>query len=291
VGFANSRNEAPWDRPNTDFVFLNELWEWLQKVQAERKAKGLSVPDWSAWFELHDDTTIGVRTTLQDQTPTQAAHLEWMRKQPAGRPIFMQRVHDDIPASVAYPYEEMSALYAKRIPAFQRYFTSSIGFMLAWGIKHGRDDNFAPVSSDYYSWIGLYGIDLGGDTEYVHQRPNTEFFAGFAAGLGIEIMAHPDSALFRGECVYGYEQPPYLSGPLNANFLGEQCTTLKREIAKCDEIIGKQTAVRNTLHGALQAQESNIKMLVDYAKRGIGPRNLTRTSELLTPGAVTPQGS
>jgi len=289
IGFANSRNEAPWDRPNTDFVMLNELWEWFEKVQAERKAKNINVPEWHAWFELHDDDTIGVRTSLQDQTPTQAGHLAWLRKQVKGKPIFMQREYPDIPASVSFPYEELAALYHKRIPGFNRYFTSSIGFMLAWGIAQGRDQQFTPTSPNHYTWIGLYGIDLAGDSEYVHQRPNTEFFCGFAAGLGIEVFAHPSSALFRGECVYGYEQPPSLSGPLNAKFLGEQCVTIKREIVKCDEIIGKQTAVRNTLHGALQAQESNIKMLVDYAKRGVGQANLAKTSELLTPAAIERQ--
>jgi hypothetical protein len=284
IGFANSRDDVPWDRPDTEYWSLNENWDWYEKTQRAREAAGKARKDWSAWFEIHDEECIGI--TARKSTPGQEAHYAWMKAQT--RPIYLQRVHEEIPASRAFPLSELETRFHAKAPHWKRYFTSSIGFMMAMAIAQGRDADFAPIPGEpIYEWIGLYGIDLAGDSEYVYQRPNTEWFSGFAAGLGIAVEASPASALFKGECVYGYEKPPQDTGPLTRVFLTQQIENIKKEIEKVDEMISKNQAIRNTLHGAMQAQQSNIRLLVEYAKRGVSQQNLARTSELLTVESVT----
>lgn len=275
IGFANSREDSPWDRPNTDFVGLNELWGWYEPLMVTRAAEGKAAPPWAAWFELHPDWAIGA---TKREGFDNAAHWAWLQKQQPGRPIFMQAQRPEVPASVCFPLNSLYERFKARVPALQNramYLTSSIGMMLMWAIAEGRDEQFVPDGSGkHYDWIGLYGIDLAGDTEYVWQRPNAEFFAGFAAALGIEVEIAKGSALLRGECVYGYEDPPELDGPLNAEFLRQQIENLKGEMAKADAEIARQQAIRNTVHGALQAQQSNMRMVTEFVKRGITGDNL-----------------
>jgi hypothetical protein len=117
-------------------------------------------------------------------------HLEWLQAQPAGKPIYMQPQFCDgrFPAATPYPLERLSE-------KFGRYFTSTIGYMLALAIDEG------------YDWIGCYGIDLASDVEYAQQRPNAEYFIGLARGMGKTVEIAPSSALCKAGHLYGYEKP------------------------------------------------------------------------------------
>jgi hypothetical protein len=140
LGFATTKDKAPLADVGTEIWALNELVNWLGPV-AEKAGRPFP---WDRWFELHDMQTI--TASNEDQ-----AHLKWLRAQPAGRPIYMQEAHADMPASVRYPIEQMCRV-------FGRYFTSSIGYMLAIAMAEGRDEQLRLVDPDAaYGWIGLYG--------------------------------------------------------------------------------------------------------------------------------------
>lgn len=291
IGFANSKDVVPWDRPDTDMVGLNELWSWWDETQAARAKAGKPAVPWSHWFEVHPDWAIGA---TKREGIDNAKHWEWLRQQQPGRPIFMQRKRPEVPASVPFPINELYARFAAKMPALRNrpvYLTSSIGMMLMWAIAQGRDADFRPDGSgQHYNWIGLYGIDLAGDTEYYDQRPNAEFFTGFAAAVGIEVEIPSESAMLRGAFVYAYEEPPGSDGPLSAEFLQKQIATLGAEMAKHNAEVArleteaaKHRAIVNTLHGAQQAQQSNLNLLTNLVRRGITHSSIvTRAAELNT---------
>ncbi|MGE5358212.1 MAG: hypothetical protein ACM3NQ_04285 [Bacteroidales bacterium] len=272
VGFANSKECVPWDEKPDEVWGINDLWNWFG-AESQRY--------WTRWFEIHPRDTIGLvnesHEPRQGGEADRAKHLAWLRGQPVGKPIYMQEAYPDIPASVAFPLEALIAKFERRCPAYRRYFTSSIGMMLALAIAEGRDDDFRPLpDQDHFDRIDIYGIDLAGDTEYQYQRPNAEWFAGFASGLGITVTCHPDSAMFKGECIYAYERTPAEQGPLTLSYFVKQKADLAKQMEQQQEIAAKANATINTLHGAHQMCEMSIKMLT-AAKRGVREQNLVRT--------------
>jgi hypothetical protein len=228
LGFAESWKTAPFDDPTVEIWGLNELWKYL--------------PRWNRWFELHDAETLGVtKRDLSDGE--QKRHIEWMMRQPADKPIYMQPQFCDgrFPGAVPYPLDAMVARFGK-------YFTSSIGYMLALAIAEG------------YTWIGMYGIDLASDVEYQQQRPNAEYFIGLARGMGITVEIAPTSALLKAGHLYGYEKPIGEQGQLAA--------TTRAHLGILRKEFDKALATMNTLEGAMQANENMLK-LIDYTERGV----------------------
>jgi len=170
-------------------------------------------------------------------------HLDWLRAQPAGKPIYMQAPFCDglIPAAVPYPLERM-------VEQFGRYFTSSIGYMLALAIADG------------YTWIGLYGIDLASDIEYQQQRANAEYLIGWARGLGRTVVLATGSAICQAGHLYGYEPPIAAVGGMGA--------AVRNHIASLKKKHEETLATLNTLDGALQESDNFLK-LMDYKERGV----------------------
>ena len=228
VGFAESWKLAPFDDPTIEIWGLNELHKYL--------------PRWNRWWEVHDADTLGV--TKRDLTEGEVKrHLDWLAKDHGpDKVIYMQPQFCDGRFPSAKPME-----LERMVTAFGRYFTSSIGFMVAQAIL------------DDYSWIGLYGIDLASDIEYQQQRANTEYLIGVARGQGRTVVTADSSAILKAGHIYGYEKAltenPILE-PVKAHLAG-----LRK---KHDETL----ATLNTLDGAIQECENFLK-LPAYLERGI----------------------
>ena len=226
IGFAESWKEAPFNDPTVEIWGLNELWKY--------------VPRWDRWFELHDAETLGV--TKRDLSEGEVKrHLDWLAAQPAWKPIYMQPAFCDgrFPGAVPLPLDDL-------IDRFGRYFTSTIGYMVAMAIRDG------------YDWIGLYGIDLASDVEYRHQRANAEYLVGIARGMGKTVVISPSSAICKGGHLYGFEKP-ISAGPVLTAVQNHQAGLRKKH----EETL----ATLNTLDGALQECENFIK-LHEYNERG-----------------------
>ncbi len=87
---------------------------------------------------------------------------------------------------VVYPYEEVASLIG------YDYLTSSSAYMLAHAILEG------------YTEIEIYGVDMAiSDHEYFWQRPNMEFWAGYAMGRGINLKIPEVSPLCKSAYVEG----------------------------------------------------------------------------------------
>ena len=229
VGFAESFKSAPFDDPTIEIWGLNELHKYL--------------PRWDRWWEIHDAETLGV--TKRDLTDGEVKrHLDWLSTPHGeGKIIYMQPSFADagrFPNAVSMPLDRM-------IDAFGRYFTSTIGYMVAQAIL------------DDFQWIGLYGVDLASDIEYQQQRANTEYLIGYARGKGITVVTAPTAAICKAGHLYGFEKPltenPLLE-PVRNHLVG-----LKK---KHDETV----ALLNTLDGAMQECDNFLKLPV-FKERGV----------------------
>ncbi len=103
----------------------------------------------------------------------------------------------DIPLSVRYPIEDVTALIGKTALGTP-YLESSIAYMLALAI-HERVDR-----------VGIWGVDLHCESEYAYQRPNLEYLIGLGRGLGMKIYVPPQSALLTHQngAPYGFWECP-----------------------------------------------------------------------------------
>lgn len=104
-------------------------------------------------------------------------------------PILCQEHYDFIPTSEPYPVEEICNHFGID------YFTSSIDYMLAYGIWKGIKK------------IDIYGVHVAGDTEWSHQKASLEFWIGVAIGRGIDIKIHGSPTILK--TIYlGHETVP-----------------------------------------------------------------------------------
>ncbi len=74
------------------------------------------------------------------------------------------------------------------------YFTNSIAMMIAYAIYCGATQ------------IDLYGCVLWGGSEYAYQKPNVEYWIGYARGKGIKVNLFGNTNLLKSENdkIYGY---------------------------------------------------------------------------------------
>lgn len=242
VGFAESYKLAPFNDPDVVIAGLNELYKYL--------------PRWDVWFEIHDARQLGfTRREATDQEIER--HRNWLRAQPAGKPIFMHAEFLDgtIPGAVLFPLEHLVRRFfpgATQGPDGRwqgAYFTSTPALMLAWAIDQG------------YEEIGIYGIDLASDIEYLNQRPCVEYLIGLARGMGRTVIMPPTSALLKAGHIYGFEQPLAETGAVTEKIVRERIRTLK---AKRDEYMD----LLHTHDGAIAEAQNMLKLMI-YSERGV----------------------
>jgi hypothetical protein len=167
VGFAKTRDEAPWDDLDTEIWGLNEAYAqpWMKRFDR--------------WFQIHPEDNFS-----RPDNPNDPNHLNWL-KVAKGFPIYMQEKFKYIPASVMYPLAEVTEKYGN-------YLTSSVAFMLTLAMLEG------------FERIELYGFEMGTRTEYHYQRANAEYLIGMAKALGFEIYLPASCGICKGK-MYGFE--------------------------------------------------------------------------------------
>jgi hypothetical protein len=100
---------------------------------------------------------------------------------------YLQKPHPELKNSSAYPIEKITA-------RFGQYFTSTVSYMIALAIAEGAKG------------IGLFGVNMSTDEEYVNQKSCCEYLVGFARGMGIDVLIADGSPLLQeSKGLYGYE--------------------------------------------------------------------------------------
>ncbi len=168
VGYAPSKDEAPFKDESWEIWGLNDLYEYI--------------PRWNRWFEMH----LKADTDAYMTRGGKFRHVQGLISVAANCPLYMQDAYPDIPGSLRYPYEIITAAYGK-------YFTNSISYMIAMAVFEGCDE------------LGIYGVDMAQDTEFCSQRPSCEYFVGIAIGKGIKVTIPDTADLLKTRYMYGYQ--------------------------------------------------------------------------------------
>jgi len=169
VGLAPSSRDLAFNEPDTvDLWTLNNAHDCFPEEKLSR---------FTYWFQVHE------RSEVENNNPPvkdeeESRHIAFLRSLKI--PIYMEEAHPDIPHSLRYPrYEVVADLGID-------YLTSSIAYMLAFAIYL------------HYTEIHMYGVDMSGDTEYVHERPCVEFLLGIAHARGIKVILPQNSPIMKG---------------------------------------------------------------------------------------------
>lgn len=132
-------------------------------------------PSWEIWCHATCWTLAPRADRYFDQHPwdwivgkNSRGYMAWLK---ANRvPIYMaERRGKDVPASIRYPLERLQS-------EFPYPFGSHAAFMTALALTEG------------VTHLGYFGIHYTIRTEYEEQRANAEFWAGLAAGRGVQLV-------------------------------------------------------------------------------------------------------
>lgn len=272
VGFAlNSRPYIPWDDPDLEIFSLNEgynfgwikRWDRWMQIHPRwdfMRNSNMNDPNHFLWLKNQEGPCVTCKTTgtvvpVQDaarqriQCPS--CNGTGLYKPPASRldpafPIYMQRRHDDIPNSVAYPLAEVSKNLMPESNNQVDYFTSSLAFMFGLGVLMG------------YKRIELYGFEMGAQTEYAYQRACAEYVIGLAQGRGVEVFIPKQSSLLQGPLyAYKHMKQGYRQNlEMRGNFLTKQ---LDEEKSHLNAIIGRQQAFEMIANGQSKNEDGSPK--------------------------------
>lgn len=161
------------------------------------------IPDWEIWalpwdreyaprasrlFEMHPRSLLEKPESLRAPD-----YFKTLAEFP--QPIYTQEHWDDVPASIAFPLDDVRQTVFKGFPRARwstqvDWYNSSPAYMLALAIHEGAET------------IGLFGIDVRDDSEFAYESPCLEYLIGLAVGKGIEVVI-PEGptalGMFRGE--------------------------------------------------------------------------------------------
>ena len=178
VGFASSSIQTDWPE-DVEIWTINCAWRYgFDRI--------------TRLFEMHKveqlTSYIGKQVTWENE------HWDWLQKIDKF-PVYMLTHDDRIPASVAYPLDEIlddvfQGLH--RGEAMVKYMTSSASFLLAQAIHEKVDE------------INLAGFEMATGSEYTYQRDGMTFLVGVAIGRGIRVNLSEKSNLMVAK-IYGYE--------------------------------------------------------------------------------------
>ena len=258
-GFTSSQTEAPWGNPEWEIWICNNLWKFA--------------PDsWHRLYDLHQNAEI-VTDTEHD------AFLSGKTQKHQGgadvalgtRPLYVFEPKPEWPAALEFPK-------AGIVDGGDRYFTNSISWMIAHGLKEieAASIEFAAAKmfeveavvqdqayhemvkpglvealmADYRGQcaINIYGVDMATGTEYAAQRPSCEYWIGIARGRGITVEIPLSSDLLKVNQMYGAED----DSAFHAKVV-ERVTELRQRGTQLEQAIAAQQAQLYRVQGAMEA--------------------------------------
>lgn len=172
VGNGRTRTSAPHNDLTYDvWAMNNHPFLWQKRI--------------TALFEMHPDALTCDRYADD--------YKDWLRQR-HDFPIYMHRVHLDIPNSVQFPREDIAhsrgGLLQKGETFIQDFYTSTFPYCLALAHHLG------------YGRIELYGIDLDKE-ERIQHRDSVFFWLGILHAHNVEIVL-PETTPLMSEALYPF---------------------------------------------------------------------------------------
>lgn len=178
----------------------------LGTAPSSRMLAPFDSPDWEIWtcspgnmelprsdvhFELHslDVNWIDIELDRKIQ------YFDWMKQR---QKLYLAREYPGFPKGVRYPIEQQIEKYD------QYFFTSSVALMMAEAIDQKPEK------------IGLWGVDMATDDEYLLQKSGCQFFIREARKAGITVFIPAESDLDEPPPVYGLCMESRMWRKLNA---------------------------------------------------------------------------
>jgi hypothetical protein len=177
-------------------------------------------------FEMHTQHVLEAAGSWDGLFPT----MEKMKDK-----LILGHKNPLLPEATLYPLHDVVVEYGQ-------YFTSSIAFMIAYAIEQQPEA------------IGLWGIDMMGDEEYIQQRACCEYLLGFARASGIVLSIADQSPLLQAERIYAFEHTR-LSAGINI---------MRREL---NEGIAKATQAEREAHDMKRFYEGQLAAITNLHRR------------------------
>jgi len=235
-----------WKRTDCDIWALNEMLS-----QSNPKEKWIERAD--AIFQLHAPAIW-----RNPGNRTDPGHYEWLKTQ-TDVPVYMQDKYDDVPMSVKYPLDEVKTFLLANFN-IKDVFSSTLSYCMALAIHKG------------YQQIETYGIELGTESEYFHQREGFTFWAGLAVGRGIRTKVHTDQLLhaplygYQGEVTLPYETFVERVAQIAPSVEEKLATYNQRKAETAAALEGlKKTVTEETLMAVIGSINDQNKAAVTYA--------------------------
>jgi hypothetical protein len=147
--------------------------------------------DWTRWFDLHwiqprKSPTGHPWPGLKKRRPQT---WDWYKAQDASRPIYLQEVVKEIPASVRFPIEDVLA----KFPGDLGVWTCQVDLMMAFALMEG------------FEQIILNGIGVGDRASYQVLHKGIAQWITYARATGVEVIVEAPSVYATNPLVYGYD--------------------------------------------------------------------------------------
>lgn len=150
-----------------------EIWACSPWMQGRMVPRSEGVGGFDKFFEIH--------WANQFYDSEREHFLPWLRE--CGKPVY---VFEDleIPTQIIYPKQRMEEQHGTA------FFTSTIAWMLALAIDERPAE------------IGIWGVDMAGDSEYGGQKYGCLHFMALARLLGINVVIPQASELLKVPAPY-----------------------------------------------------------------------------------------
>lgn len=238
LGFGRTVRDCPWQDPAWDLWGMNGFWRAAEPDFAIKAAEDR----YKVWFDIH---SIEYTRSYGEKAGFGDAQERWLEERHPF-PVFMLDGSATFPSVVRFPIEELIGTVGRD------YFTSTVAYALAYALALALDGLVQEV--------GLWGIDLVHDTEYVDQRPCAEYWCGRLEGAGVKVTTHPDSAVLRQRHRYGYHE----ANPL----VTEMLAALHKQAEGLEKAVEKARGQSLVDHGALQVVREQIERLEAWGRGG-----------------------
>lgn len=175
-------------------------------------------------FELHryDEIARGWTGSVEHDAQMAESYMQFLARLTAPQIVYLQEADPKIPVSRTYPIDMVFEAFP------ERYFASTIAYMIALAIMEGADE------------IGLWGVDMALSSEqYSGQRASAEWLLGIAQGMGITVTIPPEGDLLKiiEPYAYGTNNDGLAKIVAKKGFVGERLRQAEAERAALSEEI------------------------------------------------------